>query len=44
LPGYGELRDFNAGISKAKTACGLSAQLIANHFVDVNKMGDLGPG
>ena len=42
LLGYAEWRNFSAAISKAKTVCELSGQPVANHFVDVNKMVDLG--
>ena len=31
-------------VSKAKTACELSGHEISDHFVDVNKMVDLGSG
>ncbi len=44
LLGYTEWRNFVAVISKAKTACEVSAQGIADHFVDVNKMVNLGSG
>ena len=37
LLGYGEWRNFNAVISKAKTACEVSEYSISDHFVDVNK-------
>ncbi|NOZ11982.1 MAG: DNA damage-inducible protein D [Gammaproteobacteria bacterium] len=42
LLGYTEWRNFTAVISKAKTACEVSDQSITDHFVDVNKMVDLG--
>ena len=42
LPGYAEWRNFTAVLSKAKTACELSGHRVADHFVDVNKMVDLG--
>jgi DNA-damage-inducible protein D len=42
LLGYDEWRNFNTPISKAKTACELSGHAIKDHFVDVNKMVDLG--
>ena len=42
LLGYTEWRNFGAVITKAKTACEISGQEIADHFVDVNKMVDLG--
>lgn len=36
--GYAEWRNFNSVIDKAKTACKQSANQVADHFVDVNKM------
>ncbi|MGH8556099.1 MAG: DNA damage-inducible protein D [Methylococcales bacterium] len=44
LLGYTEWRNFTTVVSKAKTACGLSGHQINDHFVDVNKMVDLGSG
>lgn len=44
LLGYSEWRNFQKVISKAKTACELSRQNIQDHFVDVNKMVDIGSG
>jgi DNA-damage-inducible protein D len=44
LLGYSEWRNFTAVITKAKTACEVSQHAIADHFVDVNKMVDLGSG
>ncbi len=44
LLGYTEWRNFTLVISKAKTACEVSGHSIADHFVDVNKMVDLGSG
>ena len=44
LLGYAEWRNFGAVLSKAKTACELSGHPVADHFVDVNKMVDLGSG
>ena len=44
LLGYTEWRNFLAVISKAKTACEVSGHRITDHFVDVNKMVDLGSG
>jgi DNA-damage-inducible protein D len=41
---YTEWRNFQAVISKAKVACEVSGHAIADHFVDVNKMVDLGLG
>jgi hypothetical protein len=37
-----EWRNFTLAISKAKTACELSSHPISDHFVDVNKMVELG--
>ena len=43
LLGYAEWRNFNnTAISKAKTACEMSGHAVSDHFVDVNKMVDLG--
>ena len=44
LLGYDEWRNFTTVISKAKTACEMSGHPIGDHFVDVNKMVDLGSG
>jgi len=44
LLGYSEWRNFVAVINKAKTACEVSGHSISDHFVDVNKMVDLGSG
>lgn len=45
LLGYAEWRNFsNTVISKAKTACELSGHAMADHFVDINKMVQLGSG
>jgi len=41
---YEEWRNFLLVIEKAKTACYNSGQKISDHFVDVNKMVDLGSG
>jgi DNA-damage-inducible protein D len=42
LLGYDEWRNFPKVINKAKTACSNSGQNVSYHFVDVNKMIDLG--
>lgn len=42
--GYTEWRNFSAVISKAKVACEVSGHPVSDHFVDVNKMVDLGSG
>jgi DNA-damage-inducible protein D len=44
LLGYAEWRNFGTVLSKAKTACELSGHPVADHFVDINKMVDLGSG
>jgi DNA-damage-inducible protein D len=44
LLGYTEWRNFMKIIDKAETACDVSGQLISDHFVDVNKMIELGKG
>ncbi|MBS4069656.1 DNA damage-inducible protein D [Sulfurimonas sp. RIFOXYB12_FULL_35_9] len=44
LLGYAEWRNFQNAISKAKTACDVSGQNISDHFVDINKMVEIGSG
>jgi DNA-damage-inducible protein D len=44
LLGYNEWRNFLKVIEKAKSACENSKQNISDHFVDVNKMVDVGSG
>jgi DNA-damage-inducible protein D len=44
LLGYAEWRNFGTVLSKAKTACDVSGHLLTDHFVDVNRMVDLGSG
>ncbi len=45
LLGYTEWRNFHStAITKAKTACEVSGHAIGDHFVDVNKMVQLGSG
>lgn len=41
---YDEWRNFLKVIDKAKTACLNSGQNISDHFVDANKMVELGSG
>ncbi len=44
LLGYSEWRNFATVVTKAKTACEVSGNDVSDHFVDVNKMVDLGSG
>lgn len=44
LLGYSEWRNFQHVITKAKTACEISGHSVGDHFVDVNKMVELGSG
>ena len=44
LLGYAEWRNFTSVIDKAKTACDVSDRPVPDHFVEVNKMVDLGSG
>ncbi len=44
LLGYTDWRNFVQVILKAKTACEVSNHNIADHFVNANKMVDLGSG
>ncbi|MCL4864525.1 MAG: DNA damage-inducible protein D, partial [Gemmatimonadales bacterium] len=44
LLGYAEWRNFIGVISRARTACEISGQPVRDHFVEVNKMVDLGSG
>jgi DNA-damage-inducible protein D len=44
LLGYAEWRNFNLVIDKAKTACANAGQPVTDHFVDVNKMIEIGKG
>lgn len=44
LLGYSEWRNFVAVVTKAKTACEISGHAVADHFVDVTKMVDIGSG
>lgn len=44
LLSYTDWRNFTAVVSKAKTACEVSGHAIGDHFVDVNKMVELGSG
>ena len=42
--GYTEWRNFGQVVSKAKTACEVSGHTVGDHFVDVNKMVQIGSG
>ena len=44
LLGYTDWRNFLKVIDKAETACEVSGHDVSNHFVDVNKMVELGSG
>ena len=44
LLGYSDWRNFNSVIVKAKISCETSDNNVLDHFVDVNKMVDLGSG
>ena len=44
LLSYSKWSNFQNVISKAKTACEVSKQNIADHFADVGKMVDIGSG
>lgn len=44
LLGYDEWRNFENVVNKAKIACENAKQKVSDHFVDVNKMVDLGSG
>lgn len=44
LLGYTKWSNFTEVIAKAKTACHVSGQAVADHFADVSKMVDLGSG
>jgi DNA-damage-inducible protein D len=41
---YTEWRSFYGVIEKAKTACATSGQPVGNHFVEINKMVEIGSG
>jgi len=44
LLGYTEWRNFINAVDKAKESCKTSAEGVSDHFVDVNKMIELGKG
>ena len=44
LLGYTEWRNFQQVLNKGKTACEVSGHVVGDHFVDVNKMVEIGSG
>ncbi len=42
--GYGDYRNFEAVIEKARAACFTSGQRVEDHFVDVTEMIEIGKG
>jgi DNA-damage-inducible protein D len=44
LLGYREWRNFLNAVEKAKESCNATGQAVSDHFVDVNKMIELGKG
>lgn len=44
LLGYTDWRNFSNAIKKAKESCETTGEAVSNHFVDVNKMIELGKG
>ena len=44
LLGYADWRNFIHAIDKAKESCKTTAEAVSDHFVDVNKMIELGKG
>lgn len=44
LLGYSDWRNFLNTIDKAKESCKTTSEAIVDHFVDVNKMIELGKG
>jgi DNA-damage-inducible protein D len=44
LLGYAEWRNFLNSVNKAKESCKTSGEAVSDHFVDVNKMIELGKG
>ncbi len=44
LLGYADWRNFLNAINKAKESCETTGEAVSNHFVDVNKMIELGKG
>ncbi len=44
LLGYSDWRNFTNAINKAKESCEATKEAVSDHFVDVNKMIELGKG
>jgi DNA-damage-inducible protein D len=44
LLGYADWRNFLNAVNKAKESCKTSGEAVSDHFVDVNKMIELGKG
>lgn len=44
LLGYAEWRNFQSVLSRARTACEVAGHTVGDHFVEVNKMVELGSG
>lgn len=44
LLGYADWRNFLNAINKAKDSCETTGEAVSDHFVDVNKMIELGKG
>lgn len=44
LLGYTDWRNFSNAIKKAKESCETTGEAVSNHFVDINKMIELGKG
>jgi DNA-damage-inducible protein D len=44
LLGYAEWRNFTNSINKAKESCETTGEKVSDHFVDVNKMVNIGSG
>ena len=42
--GYADWRNFLNAVDKAKESCKTTGEAVSDHFVDVNKMIDLGKG
>ena len=44
LLGYSDWRNFNNAVNKAKESCKTSGEAVTDHFVEVNKMIEIGKG